>query len=204
MNEEAFKRISSYYDDLVNRHGHDPRACDYGRPESQSKKFAVLAGVTPLDGKRLLDVGCGFADYADYLSTHGSGVQYSGVDLSYRMIEIAHQRHLDLDLRVGNILDAVEPGQFNVVNANGIFYLLGPAAADMMQTIIQRLFELAGEAVAFNSLSTWASQREPDEYYADPIETFEFCRTLTPWVVLRHDYLPHDFTIYMYRQPHIL
>ena len=69
-----------------------------------------------------------------------------------------------------------------------------------MEVLIKRLYELADHAVAFTSLSTWAMTQEPNEYYADPLETVRFCRTLTPWVALRHDYLPHDFAIYMYKR----
>lgn len=203
MNIEPFQKISLYYDELVKRHGHDPRACDYGRTESQTKKFTVLADMMPLDGKSLLDVGCGFADYADYLSERHGEVTYSGVDLSARMVELARQRHGELDLRVGNICELFEPGQFDVVSANGIFYLLGTDAPSLMQTIIRRMFDIAKEAVAFNSLSVWASSHEPGEYYADPLETLAFCRTLSPCVVLRHDYLPHDFSIYLYKEQQV-
>ena len=35
--------------------------------------------------------------------------------------------------------------------------------------------------------------------YSDPSQVFRFCKSLSEWVVLRHDYLPHDFTIYMYK-----
>ncbi len=83
--------------------------------------------------------------------------------------------------------------------ANGIFYLLGADAEELAQRIIARMFDLCSEAAAFNSLSSWADRPEPDEYHADPVKMVSFCRTLTPWVVLRHDYLPHDFTIFMYK-----
>jgi SAM-dependent methyltransferase len=196
-----FERIAQFYDNLVNRYGHDPRACDYGRAQSQLTKFRVLAEVIPLENKRVLDVGCGFADYADYLHERFGSVTYMGIDLSPGMIETAKHLHPALDLRVGNILR--EPGndRFDVVTANGIFYLLGCDAPDLMRLIIRRMFDLACIAAAFNSLSAWATAQEAGEFYAHPLETVEFCRTITPWVVLRHDYLPHDFTIYMYREP---
>jgi SAM-dependent methyltransferase len=194
-----FGGIASYYDDLVNRFGHDPRACDYGRPTSQTTKFQLLSEVTPLQGLRLLDVGCGFADYADFLQARYGEVTYVGVDISPRMVDEARQLRPGLDLRLLNILHEKSAETFDVVNANGIFYLLGAEAPELMRALIRRMFELSTVAVAFNSLSSWASVHEPSEFYADPIETLAYCRTLTPWVVLRHDYLAHDFTIYMYR-----
>ena len=195
-----FEGIARIYDDLVERYGHDPRACDYGRPLSQQIKFRVLADVASIANKRLLDVGCGFADYADYLQERYGSVLYSGLDLSQRMIEKAKLLHPNLDLRVGNIMDEAAREEFDIVSANGIFYLLGEDASRIMHRIIVRMYEKARLAVAFNSLSVWAPAKELNEYYANPQETVEFCRSITPWVVMRHDYLPHDFTIYMYRK----
>lgn len=193
-------RVAAYYDRLVDRYGHDPRSCDYGNTTSQLTKFRVLAEAMDLRGKRVLDVGCGFADFARYLSQLYGDLEYVGIDISPRMIEEARRIHPMLDLRRANVLDGGLEGDFDFVTANGIFYLLDEPEFQRMQLLIRRMFDLAIKAVAFTSLSTWAPTKEPGEFQADPIETLAFCRTLTPWVVLRHDYLPHDFAIYMYKE----
>ncbi|GBO51707.1 hypothetical protein APA_948 [Pseudanabaena sp. lw0831] len=41
---------------MITRYGHNPRACDYGRAESQQIKFETLAQVMPIQGKRILDI----------------------------------------------------------------------------------------------------------------------------------------------------
>jgi SAM-dependent methyltransferase len=196
---DPFARIAAYYEDLVRKYGHDPRACDYGRVESQNIKFRVLSEVMPLANSSLLDVGCGFADFAAFLGWCFSGLRYSGIDLCSAMIDEAQRNHSDLDLRVANISDASFDRTFDVVTANGIFYLLGDRAWPMMQQMIERMYALSTSAVAFNSLSAWAKDQEAGEFYADPLETVDFCRRLTPWVVLRHDYHPRDFTVYLYK-----
>jgi len=202
MNENEhgiFGKISGYYNDLVNKHGHSHSACDYGHPNSQRIKFEVLSEVTSLSRKRLLDVGCGLADYRNFLSSRFDSVDYTGVDISPRMVEEAQRSHPNEKIILMNILES-DPGTFDVVTANGIFYLLGEDARKIMESIIARMFSLASEAVAFNSLSCWAPDPEEKEFYADPRETIEFCRTLSPWVVLRHDYHPRDFTVYLYKK----
>lgn len=193
-------RIVDYYDALVAQFGHDPQACDYGQASSQLKKFEVLAEALPVSGKRVLDVGCGFADFARFLKERYPDVSYEGVDVTPSMVEEARRARPDLALRHLDILEQDPGGPYNLVTANGIFYLLGEDARGWMKRLIARMFELSSEAVAFNSLSAWADRKESGEFYADPIATVEYCRTLTPWVALRHDYLPHDFTIYMYRE----
>jgi len=196
---DPFARIADYYDGLVRKYGHDPRACDYGREESQKIKFRVLSEVLPLTNSSLLDVGCGFADFAIFLRGRFTGLQYSGIDLSSAMMNVARSNHPELDLRVGNISDAVFEKTFDVVTANGIFYLLGDEAWPMMQWMIERMYALAKTAVAFNSLSAWATDQEVGEFYADPLQVVDFCRRLSPRVVLRHDYHPRDFTVYLYK-----
>jgi SAM-dependent methyltransferase len=196
---DPFARIADYYDGLVRKYGHDPRACDYGRLESQKIKFRILSEVLPLVNASLLDVGCGFADFATFLQGRFPGLRYSGIDLCAAMVDEARSNHPELDLRVGNISDAEFKETFDVVTANGIFYLLGDHAWPMMQRMIGRMYALATTAVAFNSLSSWATDQEAGEFYADPLQVVEFCRRLTPWVVLRHDYHPRDFTIYLYK-----
>ena len=196
---DPFVRIADYYDGLVRKYGHDPRACDYGRVESQKIKFQVLSEVLPLANLSLLDVGCGFADFATFLTGRFPGLQYSGIDLSSAMVKEAQRNHPELDLRVANISDAALKRTFDVVTANGIFYLLGDEAWPMMQRMVERMYALATTAVAFNSLSAWATDQEAGEFYADPLQVVDFCRRLTPRVVLRHDYHPRDFTVYLYK-----
>jgi SAM-dependent methyltransferase len=196
---DPFARIADYYDGLVRKYGHDPRACDYGRAESQQIKFRVLSEVLPLANSSVLDVGCGFADFATFLEERHAGVRYSGIDLCSAMVNEAQRNHPNLDLRVANVSDASFTRTFDVVTANGIFYLLGDQAWPMIQQIVERMYALATRAVAFNSLSAWATDQEAGEFYADPLRLVDFCRRLTPWVVLRHDYHPRDFTVYLYK-----
>jgi trans-aconitate methyltransferase len=147
----------------------------------------------------VLDVGCGFADFADFLTARYPGVRYTGIDLTPAMIEQARARHPTLTLKVANLLDLEASQQVDVVTANGIFYLLGEQAPALMRTFIERMWDMAIRAVAFNSLSAWAKDQEAGEFYADPLETMAFCRRLTPRLTLRHDYHQRDFTVYMYR-----
>jgi len=198
--KDPFQRVANFFDERVDRYGYDIRAIDYGRKENQTTRFNVLSDITNLKNKRILDVGCGFADYAEYLDERFGSVEYVGIDISQRAIEEAKRLRPRLDLRVCNILDEGFNDMFDVVMANGIYYLLGHEAKSIMRQIIARMYQLSRFGVAFSSLSEWAPSKQPNEFSADPIETLQFCRHVTPWVILRHDYLPHDFTIYMYHE----
>ena len=204
MNNSWIKKrneISTYYTSLISKYGSTPRACDYGRPESQLIKFRVLSQILDSTTSTLLDVGCGFADYGRFLSKHHPQIAYTGIDITSEFILKARQLSPLFDLHQLDILSESPPQhQYDVVTANGIFYPLGETAVPIMHQLVKRLFQLASKAVSFNSLSTWCPDPEPDEFYADPLDTLAFCRSITPWVSLQHNYHSRDFTIFMFKE----
>lgn len=201
MSRRSFESIANFYNERVIQYGHDPRACDYGRAKSQQQKFEVLSQITNYSKSSVLDVGCGFADFAHYLFERYDGVDYHGLDLSVEMISKARLSSPDLDLRVGNILDLPSTESYDIITANGIFYLLGDEAPLKMQELVLAMYKRSRKGIVFNSLSSWANIQEKDEYYANPLDVLEWSRKLSPWIIFRHDYLRHDFTIFISKQP---
>jgi len=197
--EEDQKRIAAYYDGLVDRYGHDPKACDASSAASLNIRYQSLAAVMDLSGSSILEVGCAFGGLGAYLVKKYEEIQYAGIDISSRMIEEGRRANPRLQLQRRNILEMDSELQFDVVLAQGIFYLLGSDAEAKMHQLIEKMFSLARQAVGFSTISLWADHKERDEFYADPLATVEFCRTLSPKVALRHDYMPHDFTVYLYK-----
>jgi SAM-dependent methyltransferase len=199
---EQTQHIADYYGDLVRRYGCDARACDYGGSVSQHKKFQVLSECSDYTGKSVLDIGCGYAAYGEYLQERFPSVRYTGVELCPEMASMAKSEHPELTVIEGDFLD-LELKRHDIVTANGIFYLLGEQAESIMYRIIEKMWSLADELVAFNCLSAWRVEQEEGEFYADPLKTMEYCRNFTPWLSLRHDYHPGDFTICMYGKSRI-
>jgi SAM-dependent methyltransferase len=196
------KRNVQLYSDLVGKHGNDVRALGWGSRESQAKRFEVLAEIGKLRGASVMDVGCGLGDFYAWMKKKRLRVRYTGVDITPGMVDRARKRFPGAQFQVQDLLDGSRPAMLHdYVLSSGIFTHCGTSAFDFLAAMVGRMFDLSKHAVAFNSLSAWAKkeEQEPGEYYADPIKVVDFCRQLTPWVVLRHDYHPRDFTIYMYK-----
>ncbi|MCX6183263.1 MAG: class I SAM-dependent methyltransferase [Bacteroidetes bacterium] len=200
MAATVFDEINDYYNQRIAQFGYDSKSCDYGHSRSQEIKFDVIGNSVDFNGKSVLDVGCGFADFNNYLKNKFKDVHYTGVDITSGMVENAQKLNPGVDIFQKNILSDDMGKTFDVVTANGIFYLLGDNAQQIMNDLVTKMFELSSGVVIFNSLSTWAPDIEKGEFYADPAKTLEFCRKLTPWVSLRHDYHPRDFTVWMYKE----
>jgi SAM-dependent methyltransferase len=188
------------YSELVRKHGNDVRSLGWSSRESQARRFAVFAEIGKLKGASVLDVGCGLGDLYGWMKKKRLDVRYTGIDLTPEMIKVAQRRFPAAQFRVRDLLDASLPlARHDYVLSSGIFTHRSRVPFDFLTAAIQRMFDLSRHAVAFNCLSAWAKTKEPGEFHADPLKVLSFCRKLTPRVVLRHDYHPRDFTIYLYR-----
>ena len=49
-------------------------------------------------------------------------------------------------------------------------------------------------------LSSHVNYQEEHLYYFSPERLFSFAKSLTRFVQVRHDYLPFDFTLYLYKE----
>jgi ubiquinone/menaquinone biosynthesis C-methylase UbiE len=197
ISEELSTRDS--YRKLFLEYGYSYKSLNWGSQAAQNLRFKVLSEVADLNGKRILDVGCGLGDFAVWLSANRITVDYTGLDLTSELIQQARESHPSLNFQTGSILDKsiFSDQHFDYVFASGIFYSYNLSGFDWMKKAINRMWELSREGVAFNSLSSWTAQQEAGEFYADPLATLDYCRQFSSRTVLRHDYHPRDFTIFL-------
>lgn len=184
------------YSPLVAQYGHSFRAVDWGSEVGQLKRFEVLLAATDFENASILDVGCGLGHLVEYLEFRGFKGKYLGVDIVPEMIEKAQAVHKNAEFKLIDCLGDLDGIQPDFVVASGVFAF---ADKDRFHATIQRLFAITGKVLAVNSLSSWSDTAARNEFHADPVETFRFCGGLTKKVMLRHDYFPHDFSVYLYK-----
>jgi len=197
------------YSELVEKFGIDIRSLNWGSRASQELRFSILSHVGKIEGATILDVGCGLGDFYEWLTKNNKTVEYSGIDITPKMIEIARQRFLGVDFHLENLLRDRDlsktntPPEYDFILASGIFAHRQNVPMTFLENMVTEMFRYCRKAVAFNSLSAWCEDKEEGEFYADPLDTLKYCRSITPWVTLRHDYHPRDFTIYMYKERNV-
>ncbi len=202
LQNEDTNRITEHFSSLLACHGMSPQSLDWSSCQSQKARFEALVGIGNLANTTILDVGCGLADLHAWLLARGVSHNYTGLDVTQAMATQAAARFSDAEIFHAEVLTAaeLEKRKFDYVFASGIFYLRQSNPMNYLQAAVSKMFALCRRGVAFNSLSTWSSRQDPQEFYADPLLTAALCRTLSPHLVLRHDYHPGDFTMYLYRE----
>lgn len=195
------EEVRAIYASRLYAYGPNHNAQGWVSTATQEARFAALAAVGDLEGASVLDVGCGIADFYAYLTRRGIAARYAGMDFTPAMLATARRRfpHLAFYERDIHRTSVEEAERADYVVASGLFSHMDQA---LLHQALPTLFALCRRGLAFNVLSTLAPRpHAAGLFHADPLATFTHCRTLTPWVTLRHDYLPNDFTICLYREP---
>jgi SAM-dependent methyltransferase len=194
------RRVIDYFGPLLEERGPAFAQVGWGSEASQRRRFEVLIGIaTPIAGK-VLDVGCGLGDLYLYLKEDDFDGSYHGVDVHPGAVEAARARSPEARFDVLDISSLADPlPRYDYVVMSGAANIALDRYAETLEALIRRMYALADKGVAFNLLSNRADFVEPGEAYGDPGSILDFCLSLSRRVVLRHDYMPHDFTLYLYR-----
>jgi SAM-dependent methyltransferase len=104
---EAYSRLADAYAARIDSKAHNAH---YDRP-------AVISLLPPVEGKRVLDAGCGPGVYAEWLA--GRGAEVVGIDVCPRMVELARiwlgDRAAVIEADLGRPLDFLPPASFDLV-----------------------------------------------------------------------------------------
>lgn len=195
--------IAQYYNKKVREFGYSPQAVDWGNEYTQEIRFSVLSEAGCLNNKTILDVGCGLAGFYSFLEKNNITIDYTGIDVSDEMIKLAKVKFPHLNLLVGNFMTHEKLGTYDFVFGSGIHGLKVGDDEEKTTQAIKRMFDHCNIGMATNMLNIWYIERKKIGdylYVADPFKIINYCRSLTDNVVFRSDYLPNDFTIYLYKK----
>lgn len=206
-NELLFTEIASYYSDKLRTHGETPRGVDWNGEEGQVLRFAQLTKIVEVVGPySLIDVGCGYGAYLEFLSSRFDGVSYLGIDVSEEMVLAAQRRHAGR--KSSRFVCASDPGESaDYVVASGIFNVRMERSDEEWWTHLKSTLDVlhgcSRHGFAFNCLTSYSDTEKMRDYlyYADPCAVFDYCkRNYSRNVALLHDYKLHEFTILIRKQ----
>ena len=188
------------YENRLKQFGYDVKSLGWRTKRQQYLRFEILAEIGDLNNSSVLDLGCGFGDFYDFLLEKGIKVDYTGYEISRKLIEIARERHPELKFEVKDILREPINRSFDYVVSSGIFNHKMSNNDLFIKEIFRKTFEICNIGIAHNMLSSYVDYMDSELYYASPIKIFDFCKTLSRRVTLRHDYMPFEFTVYVYKK----
>jgi len=190
------------YLDAASRHGAGFSSLLWASPQTQAVRFTALTRLVGLNGKSLLDVGCGRADLLDFLLARRiKPAHYVGLEGVAKLADAAEtKRHADAMIVRADFVR--EPLRLfvaaDVVYFSGSLNTLDPAT---FYATLRKAYDAAAEQLVFNFLCSPELAGVSYLHWHQPNEVWSFCKTLTDDVRRLDDYLRGD-TTFALTKPH--
>lgn len=194
--------VEEHYRSLFKIYGDSYKSAQWSNRETQEKRFEILAEISNLNYKKVLDFGCGTGDLASYFEKMGLNVEYTGVDIVEELLACAKLKHPKH--RFGK-LEEFDGEKFDFVLISGVFNNKFDNNEEFYRETLIELKPFCNEGIAFNMLSKYVDFYDDHLFYEYPEKVFKFAKEhLTPYVVIRNEYelkeniIPFEFTTYLY------
>lgn len=187
------------YDERLDQFGDDIRTLGSGTEERRRLRFEVLRDVGIASGCSVLDLGCGFGDFYGYLSSRGIAVDYLGLDINPRLLDVARVKYPSAVFADRDFLSS-DIGAVDFIVASGTFNLALKAADnyEYVERIVRRAYRLARRGVAIDFHTSYVDFRVDDIFYYEPEKMLSMAKTISKRVTLRHDYPLYEFCLYVF------
>lgn len=196
MKKSISDSIIHHYLNLFKEYGVNSRSIGWSNGR-QSIRFNVISQIGNLHNSSILDVGCGFGDFYGYLKYQKIKANYHGVDINNEFVKIAKGRYPNASFEVRDIQKKRFPTKFDWVIAIGITN--HASTYPHLKNILKEMFRICKKGIAIDFISSYVDYKNKEIFYTSPEKIFSFAKTLTRRVSLRHDYMPFEFCLYLYK-----
>jgi SAM-dependent methyltransferase len=174
------------YEKRLQEFGYSPATLGWGVNGRQEVRFSVLAELAlRVPGSSVLDVGCGFCDLYDFLEKQGWQGRYTGIDIVPGLLEVARQRHPNLDVQELDITDesvSLNKDEYDFVISSGALNAALPSGSNEahIELALRSMHRRSRYATCVDFLSSYVDFQKPGAYHTDAISerrvfrSFEF------------------------------
>jgi SAM-dependent methyltransferase len=191
------------YEKRLEEFGYSPATLGWGAQGRQEVRFSVLSEpALRMPESSVLDVGCGFCDLYDFLAQHGWRGRYTGVDIVPGLLDVARRRHPDLDVLEIDITDgSMLVGEYDFVISSGALNATLPSGNNEahIEAALRSMYQRSRYATCVDFLSSYVDFQKPGAHHTDPGWALAAAKRFTRRVVLRHDYMPYEFSVFLFR-----
>ena len=195
---DDLKQVRDYWDQKARSAADDCARIESGR-KGQRLRFESFLRAHDLRGRSILDIGCGVGDFFGRLRDHAVEADYVGIDVSPEMVGRARERFPNGRFEVGEA--GTMERRFDYTVAFAIHNVKVDRGRDILERSLRRQFEICDVAAHISLLTDRYRDFDPHIQSWRAEEILTLALSITPYAALRHDYLPNDFSVTLYRRP---
>ena len=196
MKKKIHDSILNHYIELYEKFGINPASLGWPKGR-QDLRFQIMSQIGNLRNSKILDVGCGFGDLFSFLKLKKFKVNYTGIDINKKFIEIAKSKYPNKRFYVCDIEKRKFKEKFDWVFAIGTTNRAG--SHNYIESLLKEMFRISRKGIAMDFMSTYVDFKRKGSFHASPERVFKIAKKISRRVVIRHDYLPFEFCVYIYK-----
>jgi cyclopropane fatty-acyl-phospholipid synthase-like methyltransferase len=196
------EKNNTFFDKLISESADEHLAVGQSKI-SHEKRFLKMLDSGDLHNKNLLDVGCGLGAFYSFLKLKNISVNYTGYDINEKMLQGARDGHPEIADKFKNvdIIENVIENQFDYSISVGPLNLNMDEKTNYEMTfkLLDSLFKCSKIGFALSMTSVMSRKKNNDTFYYDPTLIVNHISKYCNNYRIDHSYLPHDFTIFCYK-----
>ena len=201
MDLKTHQSILKHYTKLYKKFGQTPASIGWTKGK-QDIRFNAVIEIGKLKNSSILDVGCGFGDLLLFLNKKKLQVKYTGIDINQKFISICKKKYPKSIFQVRDIETRPFKKKFDWVFAIGTTNHSG--SYKYIERLLAEMFKCSKKGIVMDFLSTYVDFTKPGNFHASPEKIFKIAKKLSKRVIIRHDYLPFEFCVFIYKNDEII
>ena len=196
MKKNDLTNILESYNERYKTFGYSPKTLGWDK-KTHRLRYHILLSQWDLNGKTVLDYGCGFGDMYGYAKEQGINFIYHGIDINENLINEGKKRYPDAFLEVKDIFSDKLDKEFDYIFSSGVHNFKINDNWSYIQNTFNLYNKYSKSGFALNFISNKIDFTKEDIYYSDPAEVLKLGYKYSNRIVLRNDYMPFEFTVFV-------
>jgi hypothetical protein len=209
MNKKIIEDQRKSYGEAFLKHGATPQGTYQNNIETQYLRFERLIYnlKNELQNASIHDIGPGTCDFHKFLLNNQISHKYSGTEIVQEMIDYSLNEYEGIELYNRDFLQ-IEEEQYDFIFLSGTLNLKLDMSYEAWYKwsveIIQKMFNHAKKAIAFNCLTSYHTFSQADLMYFKPQDIIDFCqKNLSRFSILDNAYPLYEFTVTVFKSDFI-
>ena len=198
MNELSKEYIVDFFSKKLLLFGNTPAAVGWSAA-GQRQRYECILKLLPLEGRSVLDFGCGKGDFHGFLKEKGINAKYTGIDINQKLIETASRNFPEAEFMTLDIDSEELSENYDYIISCGVFNLNVEGVKESIERYLRKLFEHTNKTLLFNCLGSHSKIKDINLIYLDPKDLAAAAKKITDSTAIYHDLIEGDIFLLLNR-----
>jgi SAM-dependent methyltransferase len=182
-------------------YGHSQKAVGWGEKGRQELRFSILSSLWNFKNASVLDIGAGFGDFYNFIGKDNLK-EYHGFDIVPVLVEKGNELYgsnKNFKLSLGNFMEMPLEKKYDIVVISGLFNFKLTSGDNyyFINDVLTKALSHCNIGVAANFITDRVDHHDEVIFNSSPEKIVEIALKHTKNFILRNDYMPFEFSIFL-------